>query len=96
MPPDLWYTDLITEQNQAAEICRHCPVRANCILRALNTIEGHHGMWAGFSERKLRSIRKIYFSHTLVTRRQERMRAVSPWTLQTLDEWARQGIGWPV
>lgn len=43
------------EQRSAAVICRHCPVRLECLIDALNgRIE--FGVWGGLTERQRRAL----------------------------------------
>ena len=42
-------------QNQAKQVCRHCPVRTECLAEALdNNIEW--GVWGGMTERERRAL----------------------------------------
>ncbi|MQA79469.1 MAG: WhiB family transcriptional regulator [Streptosporangiales bacterium] len=43
------------EQNHAKRICRHCPVRAECLAYALD-YEMEYGVWGGMTERERRSL----------------------------------------
>lgn len=43
------------EQNKAKQVCRHCPVRTECLTEALeNRIEW--GVWGGMTERERRAL----------------------------------------
>jgi WhiB family redox-sensing transcriptional regulator len=43
------------EQNRAKQVCRHCPVRTECLAEALdNRIEW--GVWGGMTERERRAL----------------------------------------
>jgi WhiB family redox-sensing transcriptional regulator len=90
--PDMWYTDRDTDQRQAIAVCTSCPVRVDCLGWALTHEEGRHGIWAGYSERKLRSVKKAW-------RRGRKyglqiVRGISPWAVGALDELARRGVPW--
>src|SRR6201989_1416067 len=42
-------------QNRAKQVCRHCPVRTECLAEALdNNIEW--GVWGGMTERERRAL----------------------------------------
>ena len=42
-------------QNQAKQVCRNCPVRAECLADALdNRVE--YGVWGGMTERERRAL----------------------------------------
>lgn len=43
------------EQNLAKRICRHCPVRTECLAYALDH-EMEYGVWGGMTERERRSL----------------------------------------
>lgn len=43
------------DQREARKVCRHCPVRLDCLVEALdNRIEW--GIWGGMTERERRSL----------------------------------------
>lgn len=51
------------DQREARKVCRHCPVRLDCLVEALdNSIEW--GVWGGMTERERRSLLR---SHDDVT-----------------------------
>lgn len=93
MPVDWWYTERNADQDRAISVCHGCPVRLDCFFWAMRGGEEvSHGIWAGYSERKLRRIRKAWRSGRssgLVT-----VRGISPWAVGALDELASRGIGW--
>ncbi|WP_424213566.1 WhiB family transcriptional regulator [Streptomyces sp. BI20] len=56
--PDLWFSDEPAERNAARWLCKdYCPVRALCLEAALGQ-DTRHGIWAGYSVRQLRTLRK--------------------------------------
>lgn len=57
--PETWFPEK-TSAAAAADatlICRHCPVRAECLRHALDFCE-QAGVWGGITERELRALRK--------------------------------------
>ena len=42
---------------QAKEICGRCPVRAECLLYAIDSGQ-HHGIWGGQTEDELANLRR--------------------------------------
>ncbi len=57
--PEIWFPvkSAASESEQAARICRGCPVRAQCLHHALAFCE-QYGVWGGLNERELRALRK--------------------------------------
>ena len=55
--PDYWETtdEKRTREAKAKEICRGCPVQAECLEFGLAASEGH-GLWGGFNESERRRI----------------------------------------
>jgi Transcription factor WhiB len=55
----LWYSGAPSRRAKAAEICFDCPVRQQCLARALELPDGttRHGVWAGHTEYYLRNLR---------------------------------------
>lgn len=45
---DLWFSSNPYEIEQAKKVCRHCPVRAQCLKFALDSDE-RNGVWGGES-----------------------------------------------
>lgn len=74
---------------QAQEVCKGCPVRVDCLGWAITNAAGKHGIWAGFSERKLRRVKSAW---KRVSRRA--VLAESPWALGALDELSARGLPW--
>ena len=89
--PALWYPEKgeNLDAQQAKNVCKGCSVRIECLGMALVDPAGMHGIWAGFSERKLRRIRVAWRAGN-----RARVRAESPWALGALDELASRGVGW--
>jgi len=44
-------------QHEATRICRECPVRYQCLARALD-MRDEHGVWGGLTDRERRAIRR--------------------------------------
>jgi WhiB family transcriptional regulator, redox-sensing transcriptional regulator len=44
--PQLWFSDLPAELEQAKAFCRDCPLRAPCLAGAIERAEPH-GVWGG-------------------------------------------------
>ena len=43
----------------AIDVCRRCPVRAECLAYALDVCDQHdHGIWGGVSQRERKRMRK--------------------------------------
>lgn len=54
---DLFFPDKGESTREAKAICRQCPVRAECLLWALDNAEPY-GIWGGLSERDRRRLRR--------------------------------------
>jgi len=54
--PDLFYPTRHGSAHEAKEVCRGCPVRADCLQHALAYGE-KHGIWGGLSEKQRRKAR---------------------------------------
>jgi len=46
-------------QQEAKRICRHCPVRYECLAEALDAGD-EYGVWGGMTERERRALRRRY------------------------------------
>ena len=55
-PTDLWYPEIGERADPVAiEICRRCPVAAECLESSFYPLE--QGVWGGFGERQRRRLR---------------------------------------
>lgn len=54
--PDLWFPDKGGSTREAKQVCRGCPVIAECLAYALERDE-RHGVWGGLSERERRRLK---------------------------------------
>lgn len=55
--PKIFYPDEHTSAAAAKEICKHCPVRQECLEYAVTYREAH-GIWGGRSEKERKKIRR--------------------------------------
>ncbi|GGK61019.1 hypothetical protein Sme01_02620 [Sphaerisporangium melleum] len=57
--PDLWYPEdgNAAQAERAKQVCRHCPVRAECLAYALDACE-EHGVWGGLGLKERRRLRR--------------------------------------
>ncbi|GEM_PF-2094034 len=53
--PDLFFSDSVTQTEQAKETCRRCPVRAECLSHALEAREDF-GVWGGLDRDERRRL----------------------------------------
>jgi len=55
--PDLWFADKKAVRNEAAAICKKCPVQLACLRHTLAMPElPEYGVWAGYEPVQLRSL----------------------------------------
>ncbi len=56
--PDLWYPEdgNAAQAKRAKQVCRGCPVRAECLAYALDAAE-EHGVWGGRGLKERRRLR---------------------------------------
>ena len=56
MPTSWWYPQRGESTDNAKQVCKHCPVQADCLDHALDTRE-RFGIWGGEAERQRRATR---------------------------------------
>jgi WhiB family transcriptional regulator, redox-sensing transcriptional regulator len=54
--PDAWFPEKGGSVRDVKAVCRECPVRAECLLLALERGEDH-GVWGGLTERERRALK---------------------------------------
>lgn len=59
--PELWFSDSALEQAEAADRCRACPIRSQCLAYALDhPKDTEWGVWAATTPRQRRSMRRQF------------------------------------
>jgi WhiB family transcriptional regulator, redox-sensing transcriptional regulator len=56
--PDLFFAPGALEHKLAKRVCRHCPVRKQCLAYAMDA-PVDHGIWGGLTERERRRYRRL-------------------------------------
>ncbi|SEE06006.1 WhiB family transcriptional regulator, redox-sensing transcriptional regulator [Streptomyces sp. TLI_105] len=61
--PDLFFPvgvgpSALVQADEAKEVCRHCPVRAECLRWAMDDSRQVTGVWGGLTENERRSLRR--------------------------------------
>lgn len=69
--PALFYPERGSSTREAKEVCRECPVRAECLASALINAE-KHGIWGGLAERQRRRLRRVLTRYDLLKVTSER------------------------
>jgi WhiB family transcriptional regulator, redox-sensing transcriptional regulator len=55
--PDVFFAPGALEHKLAKKVCRHCPVRSQCLAYAMDE-RLDHGVWGGLTERERRRYRR--------------------------------------
>ncbi|WP_433894822.1 WhiB family transcriptional regulator [Streptomyces sp. CA-111067] len=59
--PDLWFSNDPMDQAEAAELCRTCPVKTQCLAYALDhPKDTEFGTWAATTPEQRRSLRRKF------------------------------------
>ncbi len=57
--PEAFFAQTSDDIRSAKRVCRHCPVRYECLVEALDG-PVHTGVWGGMSERERRQLLRRY------------------------------------
>lgn len=68
MDPELFFPARGEGIDTARHVCRSCDVRAECLAYCMS-LDEHHGIWGGLSERDRRQLRRTRRLHIDVTAR---------------------------
>lgn len=58
--PDLWFAHMteIWDRREALDVCRRCPVRAECLDYAVSDPEINAGIWGGMGFEQIKQLRR--------------------------------------